>query len=59
MTTDGYKQLEQKVKSLKLSIALEENEVHTNEDDTDSPYQGDDEYVVDHYRYFTATISGW
>lgn len=50
MTTDGYKQLDQKVKSLNLTITLEENEINTYDDD---------EYIVDHLRYFTVTISGW
>jgi len=59
LDTDGYKKLKQKAKSLNLSIALEENEVNTDDDDTDSPYQEDDEHIIDHYRYFTVTISGW
>jgi len=59
MTTDGYKQLEAKVKALNLAIALEENEVNTYDDDTESRYQDDDEHIDDHLRYFTVTISGW
>jgi len=59
MTTDGYKQLDQKVKQLNLSIDLKENEVNTTDDDTESRYQGDNEYIADHRRYFTVTISGW
>jgi len=59
MTTDGYKQLEQKVQALNLSISLEENEVNTFDDDTEAVYQEDDEHITDHHRYFTVTISGW
>jgi len=58
-TTDGYKQLEQKVQTLNLSIVLEENEINTFDDDTESRYQEDNEYITDHLRYFTVTISGW
>jgi len=59
MTTDGYKQLEAKVKTLNLYIVLEKNEVNTYDDDTESRYQDDDEHIDDHLRYFTVTISGW
>ena len=59
MTTDGYKQLEQKVQALSLSIALEENKVNTFDDDTEAVYQEDDEHITDHLRYFTVTIGGW
>ena len=59
MSTDGYKQLEQKVHALNLSIALKENEINTTDDDTESLYQEDDEHITDHLRYFTVTISGW
>lgn len=58
-TTDGYKKLEQKVNSLNLSMSLKENILNTYDDDTESRYQDDDEYIDDHLRYFTVTISGW
>lgn len=59
LSTDGYKQLKQKTESLNLSILLKENKVNTYDDDTESRYQEDDEYIDDHLRYFTLTISGW
>lgn len=59
MSTEGYVLLDKKVKSLNLSISLLENEVNTSDDDTETRYQEDDEYIDDYYRYFTVTISGW
>lgn len=59
ISTDGYIELEQKAKLLNLSITLKENEIDTTDDDTEAPYQDDDEYIDNHYRYYTVTISGW
>lgn len=56
MQTEGYKNLDSKVRELKLSIQLEENDVEGDGVDT---FNEMDEYIDDYPRYYTVTISGW
>lgn len=58
MKTAGYLQLERQIQALNLSIFIKEIKLNADDDIADSFYQTD-EYVDDHLRYFTVTISGW
>ena len=55
-TTAGYQALSDKVKSMRLTLQLEEKEVEG--DDVES-FGELDEYIDDFPRYYTVTISSW
>ena len=54
--TSGYKQLEDKINNLNLSMRLEEKDVDGDDVET---FDEMDEYIDDFPRYYTVTISGW
>jgi len=56
MQTDGYRQLQEKVRELNLAIRLDEKNV---EGDGVNTFNEIDEYIDDYPRYYTVTISGW
>ena len=55
-STQGYQQLKHKAEGLGLNIRLDEIEV---EGDGVQTWNELDEYVNDHPRFYTITISGW
>lgn len=56
MQTPGYKQLDEVVRSLNLSMRIDESEL---EGDGVDSFEELDEYIDDIPRHFTITISGW
>lgn len=54
--TQGYGQLENKVRALNLTMRLEEKAV---EGDGVNTFDEIDEYIDDFPRYYTVTIGGW
>ena len=56
ITTDGYRSLKNKTRSLNLAMRLDEKEDKGDGADT---FNELDEYIDDFPRYYTVTISGW